>query len=51
MQQYLMQLLQNVGAYTLQTMQSIGQSALMFYRTLFAKPHPKLFHLCIHVPR
>ena len=47
MQQYLMQFLQNVGSYTLQTMQGIGQSALMFYRTLFVKPHPKLFNLCI----
>jgi len=47
MRQYLTQVLQNTGAYTLKSIQSIGQSATMFYRTLFAKPHPKLFQLCI----
>ncbi|WP_298940458.1 lipid asymmetry maintenance ABC transporter permease subunit MlaE [uncultured Psychromonas sp.] len=47
MRQYLTQVLQNIGAYTLQSIQSIGQSTTMFYRTLFAKPHPKLFQLCI----
>ena len=47
MRQYLTRVLQNTGAYTLKSIQSIGQSATMFYRTLFAKPHPKLFQLCI----
>lgn len=47
MYQHLTQVLQNTGAYTLQSIQGIGKSAVMFYRTLFAKPHPKLFHLCV----
>ncbi len=47
MRQYLTQVLENTGAYTLQSILGIGQSAMMFYRTLFAKPHPKLFQLCI----
>jgi len=47
MQQWLIQCLQNIGIYTLATVQSVGQSALMFYRTLFTKPHPKLFSLFV----
>lgn len=47
MQQWLAQSLQNIGIYTLRTIQSVGQSALMFCRTLFTKPHPKLFSLFV----
>ncbi|RBW42420.1 lipid asymmetry maintenance ABC transporter permease subunit MlaE [Psychromonas sp. B3M02] len=39
--------LQSIGAYTIQLIQRAGKSALMFYRTLFTKPHPKLFHLTV----
>tara|TARA_R110001583_G_scaffold10601_6_gene48678 strand:- start:6369 stop:7157 length:789 start_codon:yes stop_codon:yes gene_type:complete len=47
MQQWSIQCLQNIGIYTLDIIQSVGQSALMFYRTLFTKPHPKLFSLFV----
>jgi len=39
--------LQSVGAYTIQLVERAGKSALMFYRTLFTKPHPKLFQLTV----
>lgn len=48
MQQGGLQLLQNIGAFTLQQIGGAGKSALMFYRTLFTKPHPKLFSLCLN---
>jgi phospholipid/cholesterol/gamma-HCH transport system permease protein len=38
---------QSIGAFTLQLIQGVGKSGMMFYRTLFTKPHPKLFHLSI----
>lgn len=47
MQQWPIQRLQNIGIYTLSTIQRVGQSALMLYRTLFTKPHPKLFSLSV----
>jgi phospholipid/cholesterol/gamma-HCH transport system permease protein len=40
-----MQFFQSIGAFTLHLIQSVGRSAMMFYRTLFVRPHPKLFHL------
>lgn len=36
-----------VGAYTIGLTQRAGKSSLMFYRTLFTKPHPKLLQLTI----
>ena len=39
--------LQAVGAYTIGLTQRAGKSSLMFYRTLFTKPHPKLLQLTI----
>lgn len=48
MQGWFIGILQRIGAFTLQIMQSVGRSALMFYRTLFTTPHPKLFRLFIH---
>ncbi|WP_299660375.1 lipid asymmetry maintenance ABC transporter permease subunit MlaE [uncultured Psychromonas sp.] len=48
MQQGGLQLLQNIGAFTLQQIEGAGKSALMFYRTLFTRPHPKLFSLFIN---
>ena len=38
---------QSIGAFTLQLVQSVGKSGMMFFRTLFAKPHSKLFHLSV----
>lgn len=45
--QWLMSLLQSMGASTLLFIQGMGRSALMLNRTLFTKPHPKLFNLFI----
>ncbi|MEL0628709.1 lipid asymmetry maintenance ABC transporter permease subunit MlaE [Psychromonas aquatilis] len=47
MQQFITPFLQTIGAFTLQLIQSIGQSTLMFCRTLFTKPHAKLFRLTV----
>ena len=38
-------ILQPIGAFTLNALQRLGLSAMMFYRTLFTKPHPKLVGL------
>ena len=45
--QWFINYLQSIGAFTVQLIQQIGQSAMMLYRTLFTKPHPKLFQLFI----
>lgn len=47
MQYWLIQSLQNIGIFTLQLIQGLGQSVLMFYRTIFTTPHPKLFRLFV----
>lgn len=41
----LQNILQSIGAFSLNVVQRLGLSAIMFYRTLFTKPHPKLFRL------
>ena len=47
MPQWLIQKYQNIGKWALQGMQGIGASMLMLSRTLFTRPHPKLFNLFI----
>ena len=47
MQKSLVNTTQNIGAWTLQIIQTLGASTLMLSRTILTKPHPKLFHLFI----